>query len=88
MLPPTPTFPDSQDPPKRPLSKDPSTWSVDDVIWFIKEADAQALGPHIDVFRKHVCFLQTYMTCHTTKDKTSQHNTVQSACPHEIQMSL
>ncbi|KAL2098866.1 hypothetical protein ACEWY4_005346 [Coilia grayii] len=44
---------DSQEPPKRPLSKDPSTWSVDDVIWFIKDADAQALGPHIDVFRKH-----------------------------------
>lgn len=45
---------DSQDSaPKRPLSKDPSSWSVEDVIRFIKEADTQALGPHIDVFRKH-----------------------------------
>ncbi|XP_049596812.1 sex comb on midleg-like protein 4 [Syngnathus scovelli] len=33
--------------------KDPSTWSVDDVVWFIRDADANALGPHADVFRKH-----------------------------------
>ncbi|XP_061552609.1 sex comb on midleg-like protein 4 isoform X1 [Phycodurus eques] len=33
--------------------KDPSTWSVDDVVWFVRDADANALGPHADVFRKH-----------------------------------
>ncbi|XP_019727964.1 sex comb on midleg-like protein 4 [Hippocampus comes] len=36
-----------------PPGKDPSTWSVDDVVWFVRDADANALGPHADVFRKH-----------------------------------
>ncbi|XP_057716066.1 sex comb on midleg-like protein 4 isoform X2 [Corythoichthys intestinalis] len=36
-----------------PPGKDPSTWSVDDVVRFIRDADANALGPHADVFRKH-----------------------------------
>ncbi|XP_024144730.1 sex comb on midleg-like protein 4 isoform X2 [Oryzias melastigma] len=45
-------FPETQDS-KVPRSKDPSTWSVDDVVWFIRETDPQALGPHADVFRKH-----------------------------------
>lgn len=39
---------------KAPPNKDPSTWSVEDVVWFIRDADPQALGPHSDVFRKHV----------------------------------
>uniref|UniRef100_A0A8C2J067 Scm polycomb group protein like 4 n=1 Tax=Cyprinus carpio TaxID=7962 RepID=A0A8C2J067_CYPCA len=38
---------------KPPSSKDPSRWSVDEVVWFIKDADPQALGPHVDLFRKH-----------------------------------
>ncbi|KAG7509338.1 hypothetical protein JOB18_041551 [Solea senegalensis] len=38
---------------KRPAGKDPSNWSVEEVVWFIKDADPQALGPHADVFRKH-----------------------------------
>uniref|UniRef100_A0A3Q0RGR6 Scm polycomb group protein like 4 n=1 Tax=Amphilophus citrinellus TaxID=61819 RepID=A0A3Q0RGR6_AMPCI len=38
---------------KAPPNKDPSTWSVEDVVWFIRDADPQALGPHADVFRKH-----------------------------------
>uniref|UniRef100_A0A8C3AIK9 SAM domain-containing protein n=1 Tax=Cyclopterus lumpus TaxID=8103 RepID=A0A8C3AIK9_CYCLU len=38
---------------KPPPNKDPTTWSVDDVVWFIRDADPQALGPHSDVFRKH-----------------------------------
>ncbi|OCT78193.1 hypothetical protein XELAEV_18029299mg [Xenopus laevis] len=37
----------------RPMSKDPSNWSVEDVVWFVKDADPQALGPHVDLFRKH-----------------------------------
>ncbi|XP_076844294.1 sex comb on midleg-like protein 4 isoform X1 [Brachyhypopomus gauderio] len=38
---------------KPPPSKDPSRWSVEEVVWFIKDADPQALGPHVDLFRKH-----------------------------------
>uniref|UniRef100_A0A672GAF4 SAM domain-containing protein n=1 Tax=Salarias fasciatus TaxID=181472 RepID=A0A672GAF4_SALFA len=38
---------------KAPPNKDPATWSVEDVVWFIRDADPQALGPHADVFRKH-----------------------------------
>lgn len=45
--------PESQES-KAPPNKDPSTWSVEDVVWFIRDADPQALGPHADVFRKHV----------------------------------
>ncbi|XP_075453679.1 sex comb on midleg-like protein 4 isoform X2 [Ascaphus truei] len=37
----------------RPTSKDPSNWSVEDVVWFVKDADPHALGPHVDLFRKH-----------------------------------
>lgn len=39
---------------KRPADKDPSNWGVDEVVWFIKDADPQALGPHAEAFRKHV----------------------------------
>ncbi|KAM9495687.1 sex comb on midleg-like protein 4 isoform 2-T2 [Clarias gariepinus] len=38
---------------KPPSSKDPSRWSVEEVVWFIKDADPQALGPHVELFRKH-----------------------------------
>lgn len=31
-----------------------SSWSVDEVIRFVQEADPQTLGPHVDLFRKHV----------------------------------
>ncbi|NXT72134.1 SCML4 protein, partial [Chaetops frenatus] len=37
----------------RPSSKNPSTWTVDDVVWFVKDADPQTLGPHVELFRKH-----------------------------------
>ncbi|NWW26149.1 SCML4 protein, partial [Falcunculus frontatus] len=37
----------------RPSSKNPLNWTVDDVVWFVKDADPQALGPHVDLFRKH-----------------------------------
>uniref|UniRef100_A0A3Q2P9L4 Scm polycomb group protein like 2 n=1 Tax=Fundulus heteroclitus TaxID=8078 RepID=A0A3Q2P9L4_FUNHE len=30
-----------------------ASWSVDDVIRFVQEADPQTLGPHVDLFRKH-----------------------------------
>ncbi|XP_038148555.1 sex comb on midleg-like protein 4 isoform X2 [Cyprinodon tularosa] len=38
---------------KRLAGKDPSNWGVEDVVWFIKEADPQALAPHAETFRKH-----------------------------------
>ncbi|XP_022409503.1 sex comb on midleg-like protein 4 isoform X5 [Delphinapterus leucas] len=44
--------PDRQDT-RRPRSRNPSTWSVEDVVWFVKDADPQALGPHVELFRKH-----------------------------------
>ncbi|XP_019384787.1 PREDICTED: sex comb on midleg-like protein 2 isoform X1 [Crocodylus porosus] len=39
--------------PSRVLNKDPSTWSIDEVMQFVKEADPQALAPHAELFRKH-----------------------------------
>ncbi|KAM6943126.1 polycomb protein SCMH1 isoform 1-T1 [Xenentodon cancila] len=30
-----------------------SSWSVEDVIRFVQEADPHTLGPHVDLFRKH-----------------------------------
>ncbi|XP_064145548.1 sex comb on midleg-like protein 4 isoform X4 [Loxodonta africana] len=44
--------PDGQDV-RRPRSRNPSTWTVEDVVWFVKDADPQALGPHVELFRKH-----------------------------------
>ncbi|XP_045044589.2 sex comb on midleg-like protein 4 isoform X4 [Desmodus rotundus] len=44
--------PDRQDA-RRPRSRNPSTWTVEDVVWFVKDADPQALGPHVELFRKH-----------------------------------
>uniref|UniRef100_A0A8C6TJ56 SAM domain-containing protein n=1 Tax=Neogobius melanostomus TaxID=47308 RepID=A0A8C6TJ56_9GOBI len=43
----------SQSPERRVLSREPSSWSVEDVVWFIRDADPQALGPHAELFRKH-----------------------------------
>lgn len=39
--------------PRRPSSRNPSTWTVEDVVEFMKDADPQALGPHVELFRKH-----------------------------------
>lgn len=44
--------PDGQDG-RRPRSRNPSTWTVEDVVRFVKDADPQALGPHVELFRKH-----------------------------------
>ncbi|XP_006881234.1 PREDICTED: sex comb on midleg-like protein 4 [Elephantulus edwardii] len=38
---------------RRPRNRNPSTWTVEDVVWFVKDADPQALGPHVELFRKH-----------------------------------
>ncbi|KAJ7408313.1 Sex comb on midleg-like protein 2 [Willisornis vidua] len=39
--------------PSRILNKDPSTWSIEEVVRFVKEADPQALAPHAELFRRH-----------------------------------
>ncbi|XP_021265179.1 sex comb on midleg-like protein 2 isoform X2 [Numida meleagris] len=39
--------------PSRILNKDPSTWSIEEVMRFVKEADPQALAPHAELFRRH-----------------------------------
>ncbi|XP_054022009.1 sex comb on midleg-like protein 2 isoform X2 [Dryobates pubescens] len=39
--------------PSRMLTKDPSTWSIEEVMRFVKEADPQALAPHAELFRRH-----------------------------------
>ncbi|XP_045861932.1 polycomb protein SCMH1 isoform X4 [Meles meles] len=36
----------------RLTGRDPSSWTVEDVMQFVREADPQ-LGPHADLFRKH-----------------------------------
>lgn len=38
---------------RRPSSRNPSTWTVEDVVRFVNDADPQALGPHVELFRKH-----------------------------------
>ncbi|XP_074048436.1 sex comb on midleg-like protein 2 isoform X4 [Macrotis lagotis] len=37
----------------RGSNKDPSSWSIDEVMRFVKEADPQALAPHAELFRRH-----------------------------------
>uniref|UniRef100_A0A663MA27 Scm polycomb group protein like 2 n=1 Tax=Athene cunicularia TaxID=194338 RepID=A0A663MA27_ATHCN len=39
--------------PSRILNKNPSTWSIEEVMHFVKEADPQALAPHAELFRRH-----------------------------------
>ncbi|OXB61873.1 hypothetical protein ASZ78_004579 [Callipepla squamata] len=40
--------------------RDPSCWTVEEVMQFIREADPQ-LGPHADLFRKHVSVCETFV---------------------------
>ncbi|XP_072774170.1 polycomb protein SCMH1 isoform X3 [Taeniopygia guttata] len=44
-------YPSSRDA-SRLSSRDPSSWTVEEVMQFIRESDPQ-LGPHADLFRKH-----------------------------------
>ncbi|XP_069381889.1 polycomb protein SCMH1 isoform X3 [Paralichthys olivaceus] len=47
------TGPDHLKPDKEGSGNNASSWSVDDVIRFVQEADPHTLGPHIELFRKH-----------------------------------
>ncbi|CAM4731920.1 unnamed protein product [Leuciscus chuanchicus] len=37
----------------RTSNKCPSSWSIEEVMQFVRDADPQALGPHAELFRKH-----------------------------------
>ncbi|XP_067243324.1 polycomb protein SCMH1 isoform X3 [Chanodichthys erythropterus] len=39
--------------PSRTSNKCPSSWSIEEVMQFVRDADPQALGPHAELFRKH-----------------------------------
>lgn len=39
--------------PEQCFYKDPSTWSVDEVIEFMKQKDPKISSPHTDLFRQH-----------------------------------
>ncbi|XP_077419272.1 polycomb protein SCMH1 isoform X3 [Vanacampus margaritifer] len=47
------TGPDHATQDKESSGNDASSWSVDDVIRFVQEADPHTLGPHVELFRKH-----------------------------------
>ncbi|XP_047436124.1 polycomb protein SCMH1 isoform X2 [Mugil cephalus] len=47
------TGPDNVKQDKDGSANSASSWSVDDVIRFVQEADPQTLGPHVELFRKH-----------------------------------
>ncbi|XP_036834918.1 sex comb on midleg-like protein 2 isoform X4 [Oncorhynchus mykiss] len=50
---PEPTGPDTQTPRGTGLGRNPSTWSIDEVMQFVSDADPSALAPHAELFRKH-----------------------------------
>ncbi|XP_039600963.1 sex comb on midleg-like protein 2 isoform X2 [Polypterus senegalus] len=37
----------------RMSSKNPSSWSIEEVMQFVRDADPQSLGPHAELFKKH-----------------------------------
>ncbi|TRY62287.1 hypothetical protein DNTS_025839 [Danionella cerebrum] len=39
--------------PSTPSTKSPSSWSIEEVMQFVRDADPHALGPHAELFRKH-----------------------------------
>lgn len=56
------TIPDASTP-KHGLSKHPSSWSVDEVIQYMKTKDPQMPAPITDLFRIHVMYLLTQLSC-------------------------
>ncbi|XP_029600445.1 polycomb protein SCMH1 isoform X5 [Salmo trutta] len=47
------TGPDRPTPRAAGLGRNPSTWSIDEVMQFVSDADPSALAPHAELFRKH-----------------------------------
>lgn len=75
---------------KRPVDKDPSSWGVEEVVWFIKDADPQALGPHADAFRKHVGspYLLSLSWSTIVEPKLMELSSTQHAVGHQAGKSL
>ncbi|CAL8392569.1 unnamed protein product [Boreogadus saida] len=48
---PEPTVPEREGPPG--AGRSPASWSILEVMQFVREADPAALGPHAELFRKH-----------------------------------
>lgn len=48
------TGPDHQAVERETSNRSPSSWSIEEVMQFVRDADPQALGPHTELFRKHV----------------------------------
>lgn len=52
-------------------SKNPSSWSIEEVMQFVRDADPTALAPHAELFRKHVSsfvFLVFSFGCYSCDD--------------------
>ncbi|MCJ8747509.1 hypothetical protein PDJAM_G00154210 [Pangasius djambal] len=47
------TGPDHQTAEREASNKSPSSWSIEEVMQFVRDADPQALAPHAELFRKH-----------------------------------
>lgn len=45
-------------------SDDPSTWSIEDVILFLKGMDPQMSDSVSDLFRQHVMYPLARVSCH------------------------
>ncbi|XP_062871003.1 sex comb on midleg-like protein 2 isoform X1 [Trichomycterus rosablanca] len=39
--------------PRIPSGRNPSSWSIEEVMQFVRDADPMALAPHAELFRKH-----------------------------------
>ncbi|KAL1023439.1 hypothetical protein UPYG_G00040840 [Umbra pygmaea] len=50
---PEPPAPDRDTPRGAGLGRSPATWSIDEVMQFVRDADPLALAPHAELFRKH-----------------------------------
>lgn len=83
------TGPDHLKQDKDSSATDASSWSVDDVIRFVQEADPQTLGPHIDLFRKHV----STVGCIVTRSHVAytpvwhSHSNIYSSCVKDARLS-
>lgn len=54
------TGPDHQTAEREASNRSPSSWSIEEVMQFVRDADPQALAPHAELFRKHVGAVYTY----------------------------
>lgn len=60
--------------PSRTSNKCPSSWSIEEVMQFVRDADPQALGPHAELFRKHVRWFSWFLSFFFFWVKTCLHS--------------